>query len=215
MHGLIIGAGGLAVLYVLLPGAWHRRRSLAALHHAGTPEALVALAERRAGTQFDAARSGSANTSNSGDGGLLKVAALASVAAAAIHGAVGPEHFREDLRLGLFFVALCAVQLLLAGRLVRRPSQPVVLIALLVNAGTVVLWIATRTVGLPFKLAAVESVGTLDTVASAAELTIVACCLAWLQRHVQRRRAAGSLTVGNEASGPAMVTRLSPSEKGV
>ena len=176
-HGAIIAMGALAVLATLVPGQWRYRRSLRRLRRAGDGAALIRLAEARATRELS---HGDGDTASSRP--LLIVAALASVTAAAIHGAVGPEHFQEALRLGLFFVLICATQLFLAAALLRRPSRAMVIVNVVVNAGTVLLWILTRTVGLPLRLAEIEPFGVLDTLSSAAELVVVGCCLTWLQR---------------------------------
>jgi hypothetical protein len=120
-HGVIIGIGAIAVLATLLPGSWRYRRSINRLREAGNSDALIHLAEQRAHAEL----SGPAKASTRGRP-FLVVAALASITAAAIHGAVGPEHFREALRLGLFFVLICAGQLFLAAALLRRPTRPLV-----------------------------------------------------------------------------------------
>jgi hypothetical protein len=174
-HGVIIGIGAIAVLATLLPSTWRYRRSINRLRNAGSSDALVRLAEQRAAAEL----SGAARPGPRAEP-LLVVAALASVTAAAIHGAVGPEHFREALRLGLFFVLICAVQLFLAATLLRRPTRAMVTACISINAGTVLLWILTRTCGLPFHLAEIEPFGVLDTVSSAAELVAVGCCWGWL-----------------------------------
>ncbi|MCW2547878.1 MAG: hypothetical protein JWN96_2338, partial [Mycobacterium sp.] len=98
-HGLLIGIGAIAVLATLLPGSGRYRRSVKRLRQAGSSEALIHLAEQRAHAEL----SGPAKAGPRGRP-LLVVAALASIVAAVIHGAVGPEHFREAVRLGLFFV---------------------------------------------------------------------------------------------------------------
>jgi hypothetical protein len=174
-HGAIIAIGALAVLATLLPSTWRYRRSLNRLRSAGTSDALVRLAEQRAIIELNAGTSESSTPHP-----LLVLAALASVTAAAIHGAVGPEHFREALRLGLFFVLICAAQLFLAAALLRRPTRGLVVASVLINAATILLWILTRTCGLPFHLAEVEPFGVLDTISSAAELVVVGCCSSWL-----------------------------------
>jgi hypothetical protein len=189
-HGVIIGIGALAVLATLLPSQWQHRRALRRLRRARNGDALIRLAEERALAELQQAP-GPADRSRP----LLVLAALASVTAAAIHGAVGPEHFREALRLGFFFVVLCAAQLALAASLLRRPSRPIVVVTVAINAGAIVLWMLTRTVGLPAGLAEIEPFGVLDTVSSAAELVAVGCCLGWLQREPAAAPRASRLGV--------------------
>jgi hypothetical protein len=187
VHGAIIGAGALAVLALLVPGKWRQRRSLTDLKTAAATGSLVELAERRAAAAFSGPP---APASRQPGRALLVTAALASVVAAVVHGAVGPQHFAEGLRFGLFFVFLCAAQLSLAYSIIRRPSAALVAANALINAGTVLLWLLTRTVGLPFGLAEVESVGLLDVIATGAELVIIASCAAWLLTcHAPHRNA--------------------------
>jgi hypothetical protein len=174
-HGVLIGIGAIAVLATLLPSTWRYRRSINRLREAGSSDALVRLAEQRAHAELSSPAPRSPRPHP-----LLVIAALATVTAAAIHGAVGPEHFREALRLGLFFVLICAAQLLLAAALLRRPTRAMVVAAIFINAGTILLWVLTRTCGLPFELAEIEPFGVLDTISSAAELIVVGCCLKWL-----------------------------------
>lgn len=173
-HGVIIGIGAIAVLATLLPSTWRYRRAVNRLRTAAGPDELVQLAEQRALAELQRTTDGTRGRA------WLVLAALASVTAAAIHGAVGPEHFREALRLGMFFVLICAAQLALAAALLRRPTRTIVVTTIVVNAGTVVLWLLTRTCGLPFNLAEIEPFGVLDTVSSAAELMVAGCCLRWL-----------------------------------
>jgi hypothetical protein len=113
--------------------------------------------------------------------GPLAVVAVSCVLAGAVHASVGPEHFREGVRFGVFFVVLCAVQFALAVAVLRRPSRHLVRLTALVSGGVVVLWLVTRTAGLPFGLDEVEPVGFADSLASVAELVTIAACVVWLR----------------------------------
>ena len=105
----------------------------------------------------------------------LVVAAVASVVAAVVHVVVMPAHLEELWLLGVFFGALAAFQLGYAGMLALRPSRGLVVAGGLVNAGTVALWLASRTVGLPIgpDAGTPEQVGLPDLVATGAELLLV------------------------------------------
>ena len=120
---------------------------------------------------------------------MVWLAALLTLVAAAVHGAVTAEHFDEALRFGVFFSVLAAVQFALAVLLVRRTGTWIVLLAVAVNLGTVLLWLVTRTVGLPFGLAEVEEVGVADVVSTVVEVLASAAALSWLAlRRLPRTR---------------------------
>jgi hypothetical protein len=110
------------------------------------------------------------------DGREVAVAiATLSLGAAAIHFAVIPEHFEEYWLFGVFFAGLGWYQALWAVLYVLRPAPLLGLTALLVNAGTVALWVWTRTVGLPIgpEAGELEPAGALDLAATAFEIAIV------------------------------------------
>src|SRR4051812_23917193 len=87
----------------------------------------------------------------SGDPTALVAVAIGSLTAASgIHLGVVGEHWAEHPLLGGFFVGLAGVEGLLAAGLVRRPlHRGIQLAALLVSAATVLLWVASRTTGVP------------------------------------------------------------------
>lgn len=197
VHGMIIGVGAVVVVAMLLPTRWRHRRSLTELKTAAAAGTVVERAELRAAAELSEVGDASDRAldrprSQSGRGWLV-AAALASVVAAIVHGAVGPQHFEEGLRFGLFFVVLCTTQLAFAVLIVRRPSCGLVAANLLINLMTVLIWSLTRTVGLPFGLAEVESVGWLDIVATAAEVLLIACCGIWLLTSRAPRVATASV----------------------
>ena len=101
--------------------------------------------------------------------------------AAGIHALVCPEHFREGLRFGLFFLFIALVQLALGG-LVLRGAPRWIGWSIVVNAGTALLWAVVRTQGLPLGLAEVEPIGRIDLAATAAEVVAVAAGLLLLAR---------------------------------
>ncbi|MCW2855234.1 MAG: hypothetical protein JWR52_849 [Marmoricola sp.] len=126
-------------------------------------------------------------------GTLLPLAVISCAAAAAVHAAVGPEHFRERLVFGLFFAAASIAQLGWSWVMVLRPSRRLVAIAALGNAGVLTLWLVTRTVGLPFGLLPTpEPLGTWDAAGTVWELVVVAACVQMLQR-LPRTAPSGTL----------------------
>lgn len=110
------------------------------------------------------------------DVALYAVASL-SVLAATIHLWVVPEHFTEWWGYGAFFVVSASAQGLLALGLLRRPTRPILLLGVGVNLAIVILWLVTRTTGVPLlgpHAGEVEGVGVLDLVCTLAEVGIVA-----------------------------------------
>jgi hypothetical protein len=113
---------------------------------------------------------------------LLLVGAL--VASAAVHAAVIPEHLSEWPAAGLFFVVLAAAELVVAGLLVARVQPRTVLVAAsVISIGPLVLWLWSRTVGMPFGPGAgvPESVGLPDFVACALEAGTLLAAVALLR----------------------------------
>jgi len=121
------------------------------------------------------------------DATVLLIALVSSAAAAGVHAAAGPVHFREGLLIGGFFVVSALAQLAWSMVLmVQGPDRRLLWAGLLGNAAVVLLWAVTRTVGLPFGLVAVEAVGTWDLAATAWEVVIVGCCALALSRGFAR-----------------------------
>ena len=109
------------------------------------------------------------------------VAVVSSAAAAGVHAAAGPVHFRVGLLVGGFFVLSAVAQLAWSmALLLRGPDRTMLRLGLVGNAGVIALWAVTRTVGLPFATAlgleGVEPVGSWDLAASGWEAVVVGCC---------------------------------------
>lgn len=121
----------------------------------------------------------------------LRVAAAGLVAAAAIHALVIPEHFREYLLFGLFFAGLMAAQLVLAVMITHRPNHRMVRSIAVGSAWVVVLWMVSRTSGIPIGPDSwrPELFGKLDIAATVAELITLAGCLMELRTTSERRQS--------------------------
>src|SRR4028119_950276 len=108
----------------------------------------------------------------------LRVVAALSLLAAAMHLWVVPEHLEEWWGYGTFFVVLAAAQGLYALGLLRRPpSRPLLLLGVAGNLAVVIIWLVTRTAGVPLlgpHAGEVEGVGALDLTCTLAEVGIVA-----------------------------------------
>jgi hypothetical protein len=185
LHGLhiaLVAGGAVAVLLLLAPGRFGRFRA-GRLRRLGSADAIVAAAEQRARAELSGARPRRAHPA------LLSLVAT-NLLAAAIHGAVCPEHFEEGLRFGVFFLVLTVAQVFLAVAAARNPSPRIVTLGLVVNLEVIALWVLTRTVGLPYRLAEVEAVGLWDTVATLAEIGALAASVVLLGATARRRAAA-------------------------
>jgi hypothetical protein len=123
--------------------------------------------------------------------GARAIAASSLVVSAAVHIAVAPEHFHEYLAYGIFFTLLAMAQLGVAVAFLLGPPRRLLVEVAIATAAVVLLWIASRTTGLPIGAErwTAEEVGLLDVVATTAEvITVIACCAA--VAHAPRRIGA-------------------------
>ena len=111
--------------------------------------------------------------------GWKMLAALTLLGAAAIHVAVTPQHFDEWFAAGVFFIVLAVAEAVGGAVMIspvgERPAARGLVAAL--TAGTIALWVVSRTVGLPFgpDPGLPEAIGVLDVTSTALEaLTLVA-----------------------------------------
>ena len=115
---------------------------------------------------------------------ILGALAALSVGAAAIHFAVVFEHFVEYTLYGAFFLVISWAQLIWPAVLLWRPSRLWLWLGIAGNAIIIAVYVASRTVGLPFgpDLHSTESVGALDVVSCALEFLLIVGCAALLWR---------------------------------
>ena len=122
---------------------------------------------------------------------VLYAAVALSLFAALIHLWVMPGHFEEWWGYGTFFLASALAQGLYGAALLHRPRRPLLLLGIGGNLCIVVLYLVTRTVGIPFfgpHAGEAEGLGVVDLSATAAELALVAALLAVLMRGLPRER---------------------------
>jgi FtsP/CotA-like multicopper oxidase with cupredoxin domain len=77
-------------------------------------------------------------------------AVLLTIGSALIHLGVAPEHLREWLPFGVFFLAIGSIQIVLAVNLLAKPTRRLALNIAIQNVFLLGLWIVSRTLGLPF-----------------------------------------------------------------
>lgn len=116
----------------------------------------------------------------------LVVAAGLSAVGALVHVSVCPDHFREGLLYGAFFAVAAGCQLGWAVLVTTRYRRWLAAAGLLGNTAIVVLWVVTRTIGIPLgpEAGEVERFGVLDLLAGACEIGIVAMCAVVIRHHV-------------------------------
>ena len=119
--------------------------------------------------------------------GARLVLAAGLLGAAAIHAAVIPEHLDEWLAAGVFFVALTVAEVAAAAAVLawdRAWRLPALVAAVVVSAGPLLVWLVSRTAGLPFGPEAFEpeAVGVADVLSCALELTTLTIAVILLRR---------------------------------
>ena len=117
------------------------------------------------------------------------------------HLVAAPEHFASWWPAGAFFVAIGLFQLAYVLTAVRRPPALAVGAALLVNLGVLLVYVASRTVGVgvgppshtPHSL---EPVGPFDLSVAVAEVGFIALVTLGLGRRARTLALDGLLVVG-------------------
>lgn len=107
---------------------------------------------------------------------LLRIVAGSGAAAAAIHFAVAPSHWNQHLSYGVFFLLAATGQLGYAVVMLNQLRRAHLAGYIAGNIAILLLWLCSRTVGVPVGPAAWERepVGVLDVLAGAFELVLVA-----------------------------------------
>jgi hypothetical protein len=102
--------------------------------------------------------------------------AALSMGAAAIHFAVMGEHFAEYVAFGVFFSVVAWLQALWAVGVIALPSRRLFLAGLVGNALVILVWLSSRTNGLPIgpEAGAPEPAAFIDVLSTILEVAIVA-----------------------------------------
>ncbi len=131
--------------------------------------------------------------SRAADVRLLLVGSL--VAAAVVHAAVVPEHLSEWPAAGMFFILLTIWELAVAGLLLARIEERMMLLAAAaVSVGPLAVWLLSRTAGLPFgpEPGAAEAIGLPDLAACALEVVSLVTALVLLRGGARTQRPVAS-----------------------
>jgi hypothetical protein len=131
---------------------------------------------------------------------------LASLFAGGIHLAVTPEHLEHWWVFGTFFIVTGVFQLTFAAVVLRRTTWPTALTGIVVNLGIVLVWVVSRTRGLPISppeditrhegTHLIEGVGPADLAATGAELVVVCLLVTFLPPRMRRATVNVLLATG-------------------
>jgi hypothetical protein len=116
---------------------------------------------------------------DAGDASIRVVLALTSLAAAAIHFAFIGAHVREALVHGSFFILVAWAQATWGLAILVVPARSLLIVGAAGNLAVVVVWLASRTIGVPLgpEPWTRETIGTADLAATVMEAAIVIGCL--------------------------------------
>ena len=129
-----------------------------------------------------------AGAAGGGTLGLVWLVVACSAGAAAVHGAVIGEHFRESVLYGWFFVLAALAQLAWAVLVARRPDRDLLLAGVIGNTLVILLWTVSRISGLPVgpEPWKAETVGPPDAIATTLEAALVTGSLVLLRINALR-----------------------------
>ena len=139
-----------------------------------------------------------AESSPTGVSAAVHAAAALSLAAALIHLWAAPGFFEVWWGYGAFFLAAASAQGLFAVALLRWPGPAACLAGIFGNLAVVVLYVVTRTSGVPVGPHATkaEEAGALDLTATALELATVVFLLSLLGGRARAFAVNAVLLVG-------------------
>lgn len=133
---------------------------------------------------------------------LVGAAALSSAGAGLVHAAAAGTHSAERVA-ALLFAVTGALQVAWAFYYLARPTRAAAVMGLVLNGSFAAMWLASRTIGLPFPeaLAGVEHVTVQDTIAAMLGVAAAICAAlaAWRPERV-RQHQAGSIVVASVIS---------------
>jgi hypothetical protein len=103
------------------------------------------------------------------------IAGNLSLLAGVVHVWAAPQHFLPWWGYGIFFVVVGVAQLILGLWLLRRPGRSIVLASLVLNAVVVIIYVLSRTWGIPLGPHAgmIQYPGILDMATLGAEIGLI------------------------------------------
>lgn len=135
----------------------------------------------------------------------IQLAVLGSACSAVVHAMAGPPHAAENMAFGVFFELAAIAQFAWAGLALLAPERRLWVWGIPSNAVLILLWLVTRTYGLPFGLLdGPEAVGRWDLASKVWEVLALGCCW-WLIRP-----SGGVLGRRGPRTGSPPIARLVP-----
>jgi uncharacterized membrane protein YhhN len=131
-------------------------------------------------------------------------AAALSLAAALIHAWAIPQHFGEWWGYGAFFLVVAVAQVYLSDGLLYRPQRSLFVLGIAGNLVVVGLYVATRTIGIPFfgpHAGEVEDMEVIDPASVVAEAALVAALALLLRVPASRQSPSGNRRDGVSSGG--------------
>lgn len=138
---------------------------------------LVLAWRRRAGRRQAAGQLRIAEPLGSIRGAIAALIAACSSGAGVIHLAAVADH---DGAAAAFFIGIAVLQIATAALWLVSPGRRLALVLTLANLGTIVVWAASRSVGIPLLPEQPEPIGRPDLIATALEVAIVLAVELWL-----------------------------------
>lgn len=114
----------------------------------------------------------------------ISAAATLSIVAGYIHLLVMPEHFAEWWGYDVVFLVIALAQIAYGGVLLLRPIRPVFVAGIVGTGIVILLWVWTRTVGIPLLgpgAGKKEAIATIDLAAKAVKLALVVLLVALMR----------------------------------
>lgn len=105
------------------------------------------------------------------------------------HALAGEEHFTIWWGYGLFFSIVSICQIMGGGALLFWSSRTLYRVGVAGTSFVIILYVVTRTLGIPFgpEAGQVEGVGVLDAFSKTFEVAYLSCLIALLRRPPSRR----------------------------
>ena len=126
------------------------------------------------------------------------VVAAASFTAGAVHLAAADAHVAESSMFAAFFLVLGVAQAAWAVLVLGNRQRGIMATGAIGSAGVIVVWILSRTTGLPIgpHPGEAEPAGMGDTIASALQFVVLICAGGFALRTPIRRKPATASTAG-------------------
>lgn len=125
--------------------------------------------------------------------------AAGSLGAAGVHFAVIVPHFNEYWPFGVFFLAVAWFQAVWAVLVVTTGDRRLLLVGMLVNVLVVVIWVWSRTAGLPIgpEPGVPEEMGATDVISTGLEASIVVWTTLLLAPVYRWRESSRRVVIGS------------------